>query len=189
MLKSRTGTDRSDHTTTWARIAVAEALFTENRVVIPFPFARSTSKYGNSRVAAGTSSTVQMTAPAGPATDNRPTRTKKSATRFMVTPFLDCRPVLIDVNRISCWPVTAGGPQVASYGKTRGSYGEMGRGASCDAIILLSSHSRRPRGQRNQPELGNRTAPDPGFLAPADAVPYSGIQNSPEDTSAAPGNQ
>src|SRR6202035_5895431 len=88
MLKSRTGTDRSDHTTTWARIAVAEALFTENRVVIPFPFARSTSKYGNSKVAAGTSSIVQMTAPAGIAIPRMAMRTRHSTALCIADPLL-----------------------------------------------------------------------------------------------------
>src|SRR6476619_4598161 len=66
MLKSRTGTERSDQTTTWARTAVADALLTENRVVTPFGLSRSTSKYGSNRVAAGTSSIVQISAVAGP---------------------------------------------------------------------------------------------------------------------------
>ncbi len=41
---------------------MADALLTENRVVTPFGLSRSTSKYGSSRVAAGTSSMVQITA-------------------------------------------------------------------------------------------------------------------------------
>ncbi len=60
MLKSNVGTDRSDHKTTWARTAVADALLIENRVLIPFGLFRSTSKYGSNRVAAGTSSIVQI---------------------------------------------------------------------------------------------------------------------------------
>src|SRR6202023_3553926 len=78
MLKSRTGTDRSDQITTWTRIAVAEALLTENKVVNPFGLLRSTSKYGSSSVAAGTSSIVQMTAAAGLETANSAT----TASRF-----------------------------------------------------------------------------------------------------------
>src|SRR6185436_20438801 len=60
MLKSNVGTERSDHRTTWARMAVAEALLIENRVLMPSALFRSTSKYGRSSVAAGESSMVQM---------------------------------------------------------------------------------------------------------------------------------
>src|SRR5215472_7814181 len=74
MLKSSTGTERSVQMTTWTRIAVAEALLTENSVVNPFGLLRSTSKYGSSKVAAGTSSIVQMTAAAGAETANSETR-------------------------------------------------------------------------------------------------------------------
>ena len=45
---------------TCASTAVAEALLIENRVLTPFGLFRSTSKYGSSRVAAGTSSIVSM---------------------------------------------------------------------------------------------------------------------------------
>src|SRR5579862_6779778 len=83
MLKSSTGTDRSDHTTTCTRTAVAEALLTENSVVNPFGLLRSTSKYGNSSVAAGTASMVQMTAPAWPPRASRPKRARLSAVFFM----------------------------------------------------------------------------------------------------------
>src|SRR5262245_31063650 len=72
MLKSRTGTERSDQTTTWARMAVADALLTENRVVTPFGLSRSTSKYGSSKVAPGTSSIVQRTAQTGLAVMSAP---------------------------------------------------------------------------------------------------------------------
>jgi hypothetical protein len=49
---------------TCATAAEAEALLTENRVVIPPELVRSTSKYGTSSVAAGTSSMVQSSATA-----------------------------------------------------------------------------------------------------------------------------
>src|ERR1700743_760365 len=84
MLKSRTGTDRSDHTTTWARTAVADALLTENRVVNPLGLLRSTSKYGSSSVAAGTASSVQITAETGAAAASNPTNTRPRATRAIV---------------------------------------------------------------------------------------------------------
>src|SRR4030095_7622650 len=83
MLKSSTGTDRSDHTTTWARIAVAEALLTENRVVTPLALDKSTSKYGSSSVAAGTSSMVQMTACAWPPRASRPRSARHINVLFM----------------------------------------------------------------------------------------------------------
>src|SRR5260370_4385749 len=85
MLKSSTGTDRSDQITTWTRIAVAEALLTENSVVNPFGLLRSTSKYGSSSVAAGTASIVQITAAAGAAASNNPAITRPRATRAMST--------------------------------------------------------------------------------------------------------
>src|SRR5215510_13213689 len=83
MLKSRTGTERSDQTTTWARTAVADALLTENRVVTPFGLSRSTSKYGSNSVAAGTSSIVQMTATACPPRARRPRSATERITFFM----------------------------------------------------------------------------------------------------------
>src|SRR4030095_6115963 len=89
MLKSRTGTDRSDHTTTWARAAVAEALLIENRVVTPLGVVRSTSKYGSSSVAAGTSSMVQITASAWPPRARRPRRARHSAVFFMTDNLLE----------------------------------------------------------------------------------------------------
>src|SRR5436305_10511427 len=89
MLKSRTGTERSDQTTTWARTAVAEALLMENRVVSPFGLPRSTSKYGSSSVAAGTSSIVQITASAWPPRASRPKRARHSAVFFMTDNLLE----------------------------------------------------------------------------------------------------
>src|SRR6185295_13802392 len=86
MLKSSTGTDRSDQTTTWARMAVAEALLIENRVVTPFTLSRSTSKYGRRRVAAGTSSTEQMTALAG-ALSARMARSTRPRVDFFIVGF------------------------------------------------------------------------------------------------------
>src|SRR5258707_10762 len=86
MLKSRTGTDRSDQITTWTKMAVAEALLTENSVVNPFGLLRSTSKYGSSNVAAGTASMVQITALAGAATDSNPANTRPIAIRAMSGP-------------------------------------------------------------------------------------------------------
>src|SRR5688500_1203382 len=65
MSKSRVGIDWSVHKVTWATAAEAEALLTENRVVMPSLSSRFTSKYGSSRVAAGTSSMVQISAIAG----------------------------------------------------------------------------------------------------------------------------
>src|SRR5262245_60753230 len=86
MLKSRTGTDRSDQTTTWARMAVIEALLTENRVVTPFGSLHGeTSKYGSSSVAAGTSSIVQISAEAEPANPSRHSRARQQAVRFIAT--------------------------------------------------------------------------------------------------------
>ena len=41
------------HNVTWAMIAVADELFTENNVVVPSGLLRSTSKYGNNRVVPG----------------------------------------------------------------------------------------------------------------------------------------
>ena len=41
-MKSSTGTDRSDQTTTWTRTALAEALLIENRVSLPVVLPRST---------------------------------------------------------------------------------------------------------------------------------------------------
>src|SRR5580693_6041998 len=94
MLKSSTGTERSDQMTTWTRTAVAEALLTENRVVSPFGSLRSTSKYGSSSVAAGTSSMVQMTAEAGAATANSEVTASSSTTirtaRFISSPPCGC---------------------------------------------------------------------------------------------------
>src|SRR6185295_12546368 len=89
MLKSRTGTDRSDQTTTWAKAAVADALLIENRVVTPFGLLRSTSKYGSSSVAAGTSSMVQITASAWPPRAKRPKRARHSAVFFMTDNLLE----------------------------------------------------------------------------------------------------
>src|ERR1700730_6740931 len=83
MLKSSTGTDRSDHMTTWTSTAVAEALLTENRVVSPVGLFRSTSKYGSSSVAAGTASMVQIVATAWPPRASRPMRARLSAVFFM----------------------------------------------------------------------------------------------------------
>src|SRR6185436_11862775 len=83
MLKSRTGTERSDQTTTWARMAVADALLIENRVVTPFGSSRATSKYGRRRVAAGTSSIVQINATACPPRARRASRARQSAVLFI----------------------------------------------------------------------------------------------------------
>src|SRR6185436_8397298 len=83
MLKSRTGTERSDQTTTWARMAVADALLIENRVVTPFGSSRATSKYGRSRVAAGTSSIVQINALAG-TLNARTARSTRPRTDFFI---------------------------------------------------------------------------------------------------------
>src|SRR3954451_24772309 len=66
MLKAITGTERSDQITMWARTAWAEALLIDNRVVGPFGWARSCSKYGSRRVAAG-SGAVLRTGVAAPA--------------------------------------------------------------------------------------------------------------------------
>src|SRR5262249_8487808 len=83
MLKSSTGTERSVQMTTWTSTAVAEALLTENSVVNAFGLLRSTSKYGSSKVAAGTSSIVQITAYAWPLRARRPSRARHSAVFFM----------------------------------------------------------------------------------------------------------
>src|ERR1700741_1575637 len=88
MLKSRTGTERSDQTTTWARMAVADALLIENRVVTPFGSSRATSKYGRRRVAAGTSSTVQISAKACPPRARRASRARQSAVLFILNPLV-----------------------------------------------------------------------------------------------------
>src|SRR5947208_16572922 len=82
MLKSSTGTERSVHTTTCASTAVAEALLIESRVLTPFGFPRSTSKYGSSSVAAGTSSTVQRTARAG--TDAKAAAITRTTVSFLM---------------------------------------------------------------------------------------------------------
>src|SRR6202035_226986 len=174
MLKSRTGTDRSDHTTTWARIAVAEALFTENRVVIPFPFARSTSKYGNSKVAAGTSSTVQMTAPAGPARPNRETRTRHSATRFIETPLWRC-PTWTTIS-----PKTARTSRAED--RTPGLRESMG------SVRFFSAKNKGPgskaapsRDRYGSPRLGDEMARGAGAVeldgVEADAVPALGAHH------------
>src|SRR5713226_3502144 len=98
MLKSSTGTDRSDQSTTCTSTAVAEALLTENSVVNPFGLFRSTSKYGSSSVAAGTASMVQITAVAGAPTDSNPANTRPIAIRDMSGPpllfILDLRTIL-----------------------------------------------------------------------------------------------
>src|SRR5258708_25517680 len=86
MLKSSTGTDRSDQSTTCTSTAVAEALLTENSVVSPFGVLRSTSKYGSSSVAAGTASMAQITALAGAATDSNPANTRPIAIRDISVP-------------------------------------------------------------------------------------------------------
>src|SRR5947208_10607599 len=86
MLKSSTGTDRSDHTVTCASTAVAEALLIENSVVNPFGLLRSTSKYGRSSVAAGTASMVQMTAPAGTTAPMPHSRNTPGTSRFISLP-------------------------------------------------------------------------------------------------------
>ncbi len=86
MLKSSTGTERSDQTTTCASTAVAEALLTENRVPWPHWFPRSTSKYGSSSVAAGTSSTVQITARAG--TDASRPASSRTIAQFLMKALL-----------------------------------------------------------------------------------------------------
>src|SRR5689334_9397717 len=49
----------------------------ENSVLTPVVLARSTSKYGRSSVAAGTSSIVQITAALGRAPKRRPTKAKQ----------------------------------------------------------------------------------------------------------------
>src|SRR6185295_10707669 len=86
MLKSRTGTERSDHRTTCAMTAVAFELLTENVVLTPFGRFRSTSKYGRRRVAAGTSSTVQVVAPAAPARARADSRTSAETCFLTGTP-------------------------------------------------------------------------------------------------------
>src|SRR5580693_1133086 len=86
MLKSSTGTERSDQMTTWTRTAVADALLTENSVVNPFGSLRSTSKYGSSSVAAGTSSIVQMTADAGATRASNPTNTRRQLVTRAIKP-------------------------------------------------------------------------------------------------------
>src|SRR5258708_3515894 len=103
MLKSRTGTDRSDQITTWTRIAVAEALLTENSVVNPFGLLRSTSKYGSSNVAAGTASTVQITAAAGAAASTNPAITRPRARRAMSRPPFELRRPEGPAHRANCW--------------------------------------------------------------------------------------
>ena len=52
-VEANTGMPMSLQTVTCARTAVADALFTENNVFMPWPLSRSTSKYGRSSVAAG----------------------------------------------------------------------------------------------------------------------------------------
>src|SRR5829696_49137 len=74
MLKLRTGTDWSDQTTTFVSTAEAAELLIEKRVFTPSALSRSTSKYGNIRVAAGTLSIVPIVAAAGPARASRPAR-------------------------------------------------------------------------------------------------------------------
>src|SRR3954469_2707419 len=64
MLKSKTGTERSVQTATWAITAVAEALLIENKVATPCGLPRSCSKYGSSRVAAGSGAVLRTAAPA-----------------------------------------------------------------------------------------------------------------------------
>src|SRR6185436_14202238 len=93
MLKSRTGTERSDQTTTWARMAVADALLIENRVVTPFGSSRATSKYGRRRVAAGTSSIVQINATAWPPKASR-AKSVRQRTVFFIADDLLSQPVL-----------------------------------------------------------------------------------------------
>src|SRR6185295_13147716 len=91
MLKSSTGTDRSDQTTTWARMAVADALLIENRVVTPFGSSRATSKYGRRRVAAGTSSIVQINATACPPRARRANRARHRTVFFISDNLLGIR--------------------------------------------------------------------------------------------------
>src|SRR5947199_3657146 len=82
MLKSSTGTERSVHTTTCASTAVAEALLIESRVLTPFGLPKSTSKYGSSSVAAGTSSTVHRMAWAG--TDAKAAAISRTTVSFLM---------------------------------------------------------------------------------------------------------
>src|SRR3954452_10611316 len=84
MLKSNTGTERSVHTTTCASTAVAEALLIESRVLIPFGLPKSTSKYGSSNVAAGTSSMVQRMARAGMDMDAKAAATSRTTVSFLI---------------------------------------------------------------------------------------------------------
>src|SRR5687768_1062184 len=51
----------------------------ENSVVTPFVLFRSTSKYGSSRVAAGTSSMVPISADDAPANVRKPSRARQTA--------------------------------------------------------------------------------------------------------------
>src|SRR6478672_5678389 len=88
MLKSSTGTERSDHTTTCASTAVAEALLTENTVSIPHMLSRSTSKYGSRRVAAGTASIVQITARPGAAA-RKPASSRRARQLFFMKLLLE----------------------------------------------------------------------------------------------------
>src|SRR5438270_4126052 len=104
MLKSRTGTERSDQITTWTSAAVAEALLTENSVVNPFGLLRSTSKYGNSSVAAGTASMVQITADIGAARAIAPTSTRHKTTRFIGLLLSKCRPQSVSVEPTQASP-------------------------------------------------------------------------------------
>src|SRR6185436_2040929 len=96
MSKSRTGTDWSDQTVTWASWAVAEALFTENSVLMPFGLIwetggtppRSHSNYGRSKVAAGTLSIVGTSANAWPPRANRATTAMEVMSLFMLSNLL-----------------------------------------------------------------------------------------------------
>src|SRR5688572_19693278 len=85
MSKSSVGIDSSVQNVTWATAAEAEALFTENSVVTPWALSRSTSKYGSSRVAAGTSSIVPISATARWVGSKRP-QNRTARARLLLIP-------------------------------------------------------------------------------------------------------
>src|SRR5262245_24090408 len=60
MLKSRTGNEKSVQMVTWAICGSCDTFVIVNRVVSPAAFARSTSKYGSSNVAAGATLMSQL---------------------------------------------------------------------------------------------------------------------------------
>src|SRR6202035_6172800 len=86
MSKPPTGTPRSVQISTFASCSSEKALLTDRRVVIPPALPKSTSKYGNSSVAAGFWSMSQITAEAGTAA--RPATARQTAARFIAgSPF------------------------------------------------------------------------------------------------------